>query len=118
ALLAAKRSPSLVASIGTRRTSRPEQRTRLVHRTGDHYSSRPHLTPRLISRRAFVREGEAMDRSHARFVSMKYVLTLLLAAATLISSTGCPAILATGIYLWDGGNLAPAECEALKGHRV
>ena len=59
-----------------------------------------------------------MDRSHARFVSLKCALTLLLAAATLISSTGCPAMLATGVYLWEGGNLAPAECDALKSHRV
>jgi hypothetical protein len=59
-----------------------------------------------------------MDRSHARLAWTKYVLTLLLASATLISSSGCPALLATGIYVWEGGNLAPAECEALKGHRV
>ncbi len=59
-----------------------------------------------------------MDRSHARFVSTTYVLTVLLAAAALVSSNGCSAVLATGVYLWEGGNLAPAECEALKGHRV
>ncbi len=59
-----------------------------------------------------------MDRSHARFVGLNYVLALLLGAATLISASGCPALFATGIYLWEGGNLAPADCKALKGHRV
>lgn len=59
-----------------------------------------------------------MDRSHARIVGLNHVLVLLLAAGTLISASGCPALLATGIYVWEGGNMAPAECEALKGHRV
>ena len=27
-------------------------------------------------------------------------------------------MLATGLYVWDGGNLVPAECEALEGQRV
>jgi hypothetical protein len=69
-------------------------------------------------RGAIDREGESMDHSHARFVRIKYALTLLLAASTLISSSGCPALLATGVYIWEGGNLAPADCDALKGHRV
>jgi hypothetical protein len=69
-------------------------------------------------RGAIDREGESMDRPHARFVRIKYALTLLLAASTLISSSGCPALLATGVYIWEGGNLASAECDSLKGHRV
>ena len=59
-----------------------------------------------------------MDRSHARFVGLNYVLALLLGCGTLISASGCPALLATGVYVWEGGNMAPAECDALKGHRV
>jgi len=57
-----------------------------------------------------------MDRSHARVTNQ--ALLLLLAAGTLISASGCASVLATGIYLWDGGNNAPAECDALKHHRV
>ena len=59
-----------------------------------------------------------MDRSHARVVAANRIIALLLAAAMLISASGCPALLATGIYVWEGGNLAPAECDALKGERV
>jgi hypothetical protein len=59
-----------------------------------------------------------MERSHARFVGLNQLLALLLAAGSLISASGCPALLATGIYVWEGGNMVPAECDALKGHRV
>ncbi|HVT28459.1 MAG TPA: hypothetical protein VHE81_10645 [Lacipirellulaceae bacterium] len=59
-----------------------------------------------------------MDRSHARLVGTYGTLALLLGAALLISTNGCASLLATGVYLWDGGNLAPADCNALKGHRV
>ena len=59
-----------------------------------------------------------MDRSRARLVAINQLVGLLLAAAMLISASGCPALLATGIYVWEGGNLVPAECDALKGERV
>ncbi len=44
----------------------------------------------------------------------------LLAAivATSLGATGCSSILATGIYMWNGGNVAPAECLALEKQRV
>jgi hypothetical protein len=59
-----------------------------------------------------------MDRSHARATAANQIIALLLAASVLISASGCPALLATGIYVLDGGNLAPAECDGLKGQRV
>ena len=59
-----------------------------------------------------------MDHSRARFVATNQLGALLLAAAMLLAASGCPAMLATGIYVWEGGNLVPAECEALKGERV
>ncbi len=59
-----------------------------------------------------------MDRSRARYIGTNQILVLLLAAVMLVSATGCPTLLATGLYVWDGGNLAPAECDALRGHRV
>ncbi|MCC6491714.1 MAG: hypothetical protein IT424_01695 [Pirellulales bacterium] len=35
------------------------------------------------------------------------------------ASTGCiGSIIATGIYFWHGGNVVPAECEALENERV
>jgi hypothetical protein len=59
-----------------------------------------------------------MERSHVRAVATHQVIALLLAAGMLVSASGCPALLATGIYVWEGGNLAPAECDALAGERV
>jgi hypothetical protein len=59
-----------------------------------------------------------MDCSHARLAAANRVVALLLAASMLISSSGCPALLATGIYVFEGGNMTPAECDALKGERV
>jgi hypothetical protein len=42
-----------------------------------------------------------------------------LLAACCLASTGClHTLLATGIYMWQGGNVVPAECEALEGERV
>ena len=59
-----------------------------------------------------------MDRSRDRVVRVNQIAGLLLGAALVVSSTGCPAMLATGIYVWQGGNLVPAECEALENERV
>jgi hypothetical protein len=59
-----------------------------------------------------------MERSHASFVAFNQIAGLLLAAAMLVSAGGCPALLATGIYVWEGGNWAPAECDALRDERV
>lgn len=58
-----------------------------------------------------------MDRSlyhRPRFWSLALLLTVL-----IVPTTGClHTVLATGIYLWQGGNTEPAECEALEGQRV
>lgn len=59
-----------------------------------------------------------MDRSRARIISVHWGVSILLAAATLVSSNGCASILATGIYVMQGGNMVPPECEALEGQRV
>jgi hypothetical protein len=59
-----------------------------------------------------------MDRSHARVAAANQILTLLFIATVLVSASGCPTLLATGIYVLDGGNLVPAEFEGLKGERV
>ncbi len=57
-----------------------------------------------------------MDRPKVR--CRNYCFALLLAVTT-VASTGClHSILATGIYLAQGGNVVPADCEALEGERV
>ena len=59
-----------------------------------------------------------MDRSGSPLVLINQLAGLLLAATMLVSAGGCPALLATGIYVWEGGNLVPAECDALRDERV
>jgi hypothetical protein len=41
-----------------------------------------------------------------------------LVVVLLVGTSGCAPILATGIYVLQGGNLVPAECDALRDHRV
>ena len=59
-----------------------------------------------------------MERSRARIAATNSLIGLGLAATMLLSASGCPALLATGIYVWEGGNWVPAECEELEGKRV
>jgi hypothetical protein len=59
-----------------------------------------------------------MDRSRARLIWTNRLCALLLAAMMLVSASGCPTMLATGIYVLQGGNLVPAECDALRDKRV
>lgn len=44
---------------------------------------------------------------------------LALLGLVSVTSTGCiGGLLATGMYMWNGGNVIPAECEVLEGQRV
>jgi len=56
-----------------------------------------------------------MDRTYCpRFWLLALLLTVL-----VVPTAGClPSLFATGIYLWQGGNVVPAECDALEGQRV
>jgi hypothetical protein len=56
--------------------------------------------------------------SHARLAAANRIVAVLLAATLLVVNSGCPALLATGIYVWEGGNFEPAEFEGLEGQRV
>ena len=57
-----------------------------------------------------------MDRPH--FSPAQTMMVLLLAMA-VTSCTGClHSLLATGIYIWQGGNVVAAECEKLEEQRV
>lgn len=47
------------------------------------------------------------------------LLAMFLILAATITSTGClHSLLATGVYLWEGGNTVPAACDDLKDQRV
>ncbi len=59
-----------------------------------------------------------MDRSSAHRSATRPLLALMLAILALMPFNGCSSMLATGIYVWEGGNMVPAECDALKGERV
>jgi len=57
-----------------------------------------------------------MNRSSYR--PQLFTLVLLL-TALVVPTVGClHGVLATGIYLWQGGNVVPAQCEALEDQRV
>jgi hypothetical protein len=57
-----------------------------------------------------------MDRS---LTGNRFWVLATLAVVVMISTTGCVhSILATGIYLFQGGDVVPAECDALEGQRV
>jgi hypothetical protein len=59
-----------------------------------------------------------MDRSRAHLAALNQLCALLLTVFALATAAGCAQLLATGIYVWEGGNLVPAECEALRDKRV
>jgi len=58
-----------------------------------------------------------MDRSPNRSFAT-YCILIATLASPLAVATGCAPLLATGMYLWQGGNIVPAECDALEDHRV
>jgi hypothetical protein len=59
-----------------------------------------------------------MERSHGRVPIAVCLAAFAFVAATLLATGGCAPLLATGLYVWEGGNVVPPECEALKDQRV
>lgn len=59
-----------------------------------------------------------MERSRSRLCLVHWLALVMMAATTVVSASGCGAILATGIYVLQGGNMLPAEYDGLKGQRV
>jgi hypothetical protein len=59
-----------------------------------------------------------MDRSRARRHGCQRIVPLLIISGLLLPASGCHSVLATGIYLWQGGNTAPAQCDALRDQHV
>lgn len=52
-------------------------------------------------------------RNHATWIG------LVLIGCSCLGSTGCiGSLLATGMWMWNGGNVVQAECAALEGQRV
>jgi hypothetical protein len=66
----------------------------------------------------FAPEGDTMDRSRVRLAAANQLCGILLSAVALVSAGGCPALMATGMYVWQGGNMVPAEFDGLRDHRV
>jgi hypothetical protein len=59
-----------------------------------------------------------MERSRPHSRAIGIVAALGLAISPILAATGCAPLLATGFYVLQGGNLAPAECDELKNQRV
>ncbi|HEX4412360.1 MAG TPA: hypothetical protein VH107_01945 [Lacipirellulaceae bacterium] len=59
-----------------------------------------------------------MDRFHARFASANRIAATLIGLALIAAYAGCSSILATGMYVFDGGNMSPADFDGLKSSRV
>jgi hypothetical protein len=59
-----------------------------------------------------------MDRSRAHVELRHRAVAWLAAALFVASASGCHALMATGVYLWQGGNTAPATCDALRNERI
>ena len=75
-----------------------------------------HFQPLVGTAEGHLARTATMQRSLSSPTARILSAGLILILAT---STGCVhTLLATGIYLWQGGNVVPAECEALEGQRV
>lgn len=59
-----------------------------------------------------------MERSRSGRFGLGSMAVALGVAATLIAAGGCGSILATGMYVMQGGNMVPPEFDGLKGERV
>lgn len=59
-----------------------------------------------------------MDLLHAPSRAAWRAVAVMTVVASLVGTSGCAPMLATGIYVLQGGNLVPAECDALRNHRV
>jgi hypothetical protein len=59
-----------------------------------------------------------MERSRSLSSRVQAATLLLIAAAAVTSSSGCASVLATGIYVLQGGNMVPPEFEGLEDQKV
>lgn len=59
-----------------------------------------------------------MPRAPHRSLTLCAAVLCLFGAATLLAAGGCAPLLATGVYVFQGGNVVPAEYDGLKKERV
>ncbi len=59
-----------------------------------------------------------MEGSRTGPLAVCSVALALFAASTLVTCGGCGSVLATSMYVIQGGNMVPAEFDGLKGQRV
>jgi hypothetical protein len=59
-----------------------------------------------------------MERSRSLSSRVQAATLLLIAVAAVTSSSGCASVLATGIYVLQGGNMVPPEFEGLEDQKV
>jgi hypothetical protein len=59
-----------------------------------------------------------MERSRNYTLDLRAISFALLAAAAVASASGCASVLATGMYVIQGGNLVPADFDGLRDERV
>ena len=59
-----------------------------------------------------------MERSRTGPFDLRTVAVALMAASILVTAGGCGAMLATGMYVIQGGNMVPPEFDGLRDQRV
>jgi hypothetical protein len=59
-----------------------------------------------------------MERSHSRSINLCAAALAMFGISTVLTASGCAPLLATGIYIAQGGNVLPAEYDGLEGQRV
>lgn len=59
-----------------------------------------------------------MERTGTPRVELSWLVLALVAASVVVTGSGCGQMLATGMYVIQGGNMAPAEFDGLKDQRV
>lgn len=59
-----------------------------------------------------------MERTRNHTLDLRAVAFALVAASSLVTAGGCASVLATGMYVIQGGNMVPAEFDGLKDQRV
>jgi hypothetical protein len=59
-----------------------------------------------------------MDRSLVRCIDFTGRYKTLLLCGLLLPCCGCHTLLETGVYMWQGGNTAAADCDSLRNEKV
>jgi hypothetical protein len=71
-----------------------------------------------VARSQDASRGETMERLRTGPLGLRSLAHALVAASMLVAAGGCGAMLATGMYVIQGGNTVPPEFDGLKSERV